>query len=132
MATVALTKDTFPETARANPIVFLVFWAGWCPACREFMPVYTYAAQRHPDLVFGTADTTVPEQREVAGYFGLEVIPTVVVVKDGHMIHHLPGGQTHQQFADLIRDVRAADVGQMVRAASRPAQPGVIRGSRLR
>ncbi|HEY3502777.1 MAG TPA: thioredoxin family protein [Actinocatenispora sp.] len=133
----ALTVDAFPETVRDNNTVFVVFWANWCPGCREFMPIYKYAAQRHRDLVFGTADTEIEEQREIAGYFGLQVIPTVVAVKEGHMVRYQPGGMSHQQFADMIRDVRATDVNEAVmaaaQAAAQPARPGVILGgSRLR
>lgn len=137
MATVPLTVDAFPETVRDNNTVFVVFWADWCPSCREFMPIYQYAAQRHRDLVFGTADTEITEQHQIAGYFGLQVIPTVVAVKDGHMVRYQPGGMSHQQLADMIRDVRATDVSEAVQAAARaaaqPSRPGVILGgSRLR
>lgn len=136
MATVPVTVDTFPQTVAANPIVFTVFFANWCPACREYMPVYKYAAQRHPDIVFGTADTTVPEQHKVAGWFGLQYIPTTVVVKHGVLVDYQVSGIPAQQLANLIRDVRACDPQELqaaAAAAAQPAPPGKVLGaSRLR
>lgn len=131
MATVELTKDNFKDTVSRRPLAVVDFWAAWCPPCRAFGPIFEAASNRHPDMIFGKVDTEV--ERELAGMFAIQAIPTLVVVRDGTVIHNQAGGLSAQQLADLIRDVRGVDMDRVraQSADSRPArQPGVALGGR--
>ena len=127
MATVTITKENAQQTANGNDVVFLEFWASWCPSCRAFNPVYESAAERHRDLVFGTVNTE--EQRELAGAFGVRLIPTVVAIKNNAVVGVNAGAMSGQKLADMIRDMRAKTGGNG--AAARDAmRSGVLGGAR--
>jgi thioredoxin len=127
MATVTITKENAERTVRGSDVVFLEFWASWCPSCRAFGPVYESAAERHHDLVFGTVNTE--EQRELAGMFGIQAIPTVVAIKDNTVVGFNAGAMSDQEFADLIRDVREK-AGSTGTAPRGPVRSGVLGGAR--
>lgn len=114
MATVALTADNFEQIVTQNPIVIVDFWASWCGPCRAFAPTFEAASQAHPDIVFGKVDTE--DQQELAAYFGIRAIPTLMVFREQVGVFQNAGAMPPAAFDDLIQQVRALDMDR-VRAA---------------
>lgn len=114
MATIALTADNFEQIVTQNPIVIVDFWASWCGPCRAFAPTFEAASQAHPDIVFGKVDTE--DQQELAAYFGIRAIPTLMVFREQVGVFQNAGAMPPAAFDDLIQQVRALDMDR-VRAA---------------
>ena len=108
MATVELTKDTFEETILANDTVIVDFWAEWCGPCKMFAPTFEKVSEEHPEIVFAKVDTE--DQQELAGYFNIRSIPTLMIFRDQIGIYSQPGALPEPAFRDLIDQAMGLDM----------------------
>ena len=111
MATIALTKDTFEDTVVNNDVVLIDFWAEWCGPCRFFAPVYEKVSETYPDIVFAKVDTEV--EQELAGYFNIRSIPTLMAFKEQIGVFAQPGALPEQALTDLIEQINALDMDEV-------------------
>ncbi|MEU5634726.1 thioredoxin [Streptomyces rishiriensis] len=131
-STVELTKENFDQTVTDNEFVLIDFWASWCGPCRQFAPVYDKAAEENPDLVFGKVDTEA--QPELAAAFGIQSIPTLMIVRDRVAVFAQPGALPEAALTDVIGQARELDMDEVRRsieeqqakseADGSPAAPG--------
>ncbi|MGJ5756385.1 thioredoxin [Streptomyces puniciscabiei] len=122
-STVELTKDNFDQTVTDNDFVLIDFWAAWCGPCRQFAPVYEKAAVDNPDLVFAKVDTEA--QPELAQAFGIQSIPTLMIVRDKVAVYAQPGALPEPALADLIGQARKLDMDEVRKSiAAQEAQGG--------
>ncbi|MGA5116040.1 thioredoxin [Streptomyces pseudogriseolus] len=112
-ATVELTKENFDQTVTDNEFVLIDFWAEWCGPCKQFAPVYEKAAEDNPDLVFGKVDTEA--QPELAAAFGIQSIPTLMIVRDQVAVFAQPGALPQAALTDVIGQARKLDMDQVRR-----------------
>ncbi|MBD9733305.1 thioredoxin [Streptomyces sp. H28] len=122
-STVELTKENFDQMVTDNEFVLIDFWADWCGPCRQFAPVYEKAAEANPDLVFGKVDTEA--QPELAAAFGIQSIPTLMIVRDQVAVFAQPGALPEAALTDVIGQARKLDMDEVRKAvAEQQAQSG--------
>ena len=94
-----ITKDNFEEEVVKSEVpVVLDFWATWCGPCQMQTPELEKFAEAHEGEI-KTAKVNVDEQPELAAQFGVQSIPTLILVKDGEEAKRVVGLQSADQLA---------------------------------
>ena len=70
--------------------VLVDFWATWCGPCKTLTPVLEKLAGDYHGA-FRLAKVDVDKEQQLAGYFQIRSVPTVMLVKDGQIVDGFPG-----------------------------------------
>ena len=81
--------------------VLLDFWASWCGPCRMVGPIIDEIAAEHPE--YKVVKINVDEEPELASEFQVVSIPTLVVMKNGHIVHQSAGARPKNQILAMMR-----------------------------
>jgi len=120
-APINLTKDNFNDIVGGDKTVLIDFWASWCGPCRRFAPVFEATAAEYPDVVFAKVNTE--EERELAGYFGIRSIPTIVAIREKVGVFQQAGALPKAALDEVIQKVQELDMEE-VRSQIAAAQQG--------
>ena len=97
--------DTFAEVAEAAPVPVVVdLWAPWCGPCRMVSPALALVAADLAGRV-KLAKVNVDESPKIAQRFGVQAIPTLMVLRNGQVVARRAGAAP---AADLRKWVETA------------------------
>ena len=85
-----ITAQNFDDLVmKSDKTVLLDFWATWCGPCRMIAPVIEEIADEHPEIVVGKVN--VDDEPALAERFGIQYIPTLIVLREGRIIQKNTG-----------------------------------------
>jgi thioredoxin len=99
-----LTETTFDE-AVADGVTVVDFWAGWCGPCRAMAPQFERAAAMRPGYRFAKVD--VDTEPALATRYGIQSIPTVIVLRDGEPVAGQAGVIVAKQLVAALDRIAA-------------------------
>lgn len=101
MSVLHIGKDNFEELVlRSEKKVLLDFWAPWCGPCQMIGPIVEEIAEENEHIVVGKIN--VDEEVELAIQFGVNSIPTLVVMEKGEKVDQLIGYRPKQDILKLL------------------------------
>ena len=101
MSPITITKTNFKSEVKSfNGEVLLDFWASWCCPGRMLSPVIDEIAEETPALKVGKVN--VDDEPELAAAFGVQSIPTVVIIKDGEIKEISVGYKPKDEIIELL------------------------------
>jgi thioredoxin 2 len=100
---VVVTDANFSTVVEASSMpVLLDLWAAWCGPCRMIAPVIEQiAAEFSGRVLVGKLDVDVNPR--TASRFGVQSIPTLLILKDGHEVDRLIGAQGKQSILQHLQ-----------------------------
>jgi len=102
MSVKIITKENFEvELLQSQKTVLIDFWATWCGPCQMLSPVVDSFAEENPDI--SVCKVNVDEQPELAMAFGIESIPTLIVMKGGKAVNKSLGVIPKEKIAELVK-----------------------------
>ncbi|MDR3684149.1 MAG: thioredoxin [Geothrix sp.] len=101
-----LTTAAFEKVAAQGAPVLIDFWAPWCGPCRMQGPILEEVAKGAGDRAI-VAKVNVDDEPRLAAQFGVQSIPTLVVLKGGQVQQRMVGLQPAQTLAAALQKAGA-------------------------
>ena len=79
------------------------FWAPWCGPCRMQGPILESLAMNNPGAAT-IAKVDVDQEPELAMQFGVQSIPTLLVINNGKLHRRLVGLQSESVLKNALAD----------------------------
>lgn len=97
-----VTDAAFEKTVLENELPVIVdFWAPWCGPCRMVAPILTKIAKEYAGKLI-VAKVNTDENQEWAGKYGVQGIPTMLMLKDGKIVHRQVGALPEPMLKDAV------------------------------
>ena len=100
MSAIRLNENNFDQVRNNKGISLLDFYADWCGPCKMVAPIIHEIAEENEDLV--VAKVNVDSSTDLAIEFGVQSIPTLVVMKNGKITGKAVGFRSKEQILELI------------------------------
>ena len=101
MKYITITKDNFEnEVLKSDKPVLLDFWASWCGPCRMIAPTIEEIAEENDSIKVGKIN--VDDERDLSLQFGIQSIPTLIVMKDGKVANQAVGAMPKESILALL------------------------------
>lgn len=100
-ATLATFEQDVILKSKQAPVL-VDFWATWCGPCKSLGPVLEKLAAEFAGG-FTLAKVDVDKEQQLAGYFQIKSIPTVMLFKDGQIVDGFPGALSEGQLREFLQ-----------------------------
>lgn len=102
MSVISVNKGNFSSVTDGGKTVLLDFFSESCAPCRMMSPLVEQIAEENPQYSVGKIN--VVEEPELARRFGVESIPTFVVMRGGEVVRSAVGARPKAQLLELLEN----------------------------
>ena len=103
MAAMNINNQKYQELLQADKPLLVDFWAPWCSYCRRIGPAYDRIAQQFEEEV-NVVKINIDEEPALAEAEHIEVIPTLVLYKNGQAVGSIVAPESKAMIEGFIRE----------------------------
>jgi thioredoxin 1 len=97
-----VTDEAFEKTVLQSSVPVIVdFWAPWCGPCRMVAPTLEKLAREFSGKLL-VAKVNTDENPEWAGRYGVQGIPTMLMITNGKVIHRQVGALPEPLLREVV------------------------------
>lgn len=98
-----LTINDFKQNViDSQGLVFVEFFARWCPHCQAFMPEWDKISQELSDQA-AFYQVEIDDSPDLTQAYGVQDIPTIMVFDNGQKVEQFVGAQPKSVFEQVIQ-----------------------------
>lgn len=104
MSTTKITNENFNELVLKGTKPALVeFSAPWCVYCRRIGPAFSKIAEQYADTLT-VGEINIDEEPVLAVTHKVEVIPTMMLFRDGKLLASITAPESKARIEEFIRE----------------------------
>ena len=104
MAELKITRENFENEVMKSDIPVLIdFWAPWCGPCRMMGPIIEQLAEEYEGKA-KVGKVNVDEEGELSQAYGVMIMPTSVLVKDGKVVKQAVGARPKAEVEAMLQE----------------------------
>lgn len=105
MNTLKLTSENYEEEVlKADKPVLVDFYAKWCGPCQRMSPIIDEIAEETIEQI-KVGKVNVDENQELAMKYGVETIPTILILKNGEIKNTFVGIKDKSEILKAIGEI---------------------------
>lgn len=97
-----INKEEFENLLKSGKTILVDYWAPWCGYCRRISPAYDMIAKEYADSLV-TVKINIDEEPELADAEKIEIIPTLVLYKDGKTLDSIVAPEAKSTIDSFIQ-----------------------------
>lgn len=102
MAAMNINAKQYEELILGEKAVLVDFWAPWCTYCRRINPALDRIADSREDIL--VVKVNIDEEPDLARQEQIEVIPTLVVYKEGFDLGSIVAPESKARIEEFLRE----------------------------
>ena len=103
MTAMNMNKELYTQSLQGSKPTLVEFWAPWCVYCRRIGPAFEKIAEQYADTLT-VGKVNIDEEAELAESLKIEVIPTIVLFKDGKPVGDIVAPESKAQIESFIAE----------------------------
>ena len=100
---IAKNNDLFNREIQGDKPVLVDYWAPWCVYCRRLAPALSSFAEQNPEI--SVVQINIDEEPELARQERIEVIPTLVLYRNGQALGSIVAPESKARIEEFVREV---------------------------
>ena len=96
-----VNEESFAKIKESGKKALMDFYADWCGPCKMLAPILHEISEENPDLII--AKINVDDSTSLAIQYGIQSIPTMLVMENGEIVNKAVGLRSKEQILEMLK-----------------------------